>query len=203
MPQSTQKSHLIIKPKNNRMKKALVIIGTLLFLSSTTYCQLTKGNWLAGGNASFSSVRNSSTGSTIYNQSTIALSPNVGYFFADKFAVGLRPSIVFVKSSLGNSNKFTDFKVAAFGRYYLLEPSKIYNIVTEASYGIGISKVSGQNDQLNVKTYAFSGGPVIFFNSSVGLEFLVSYSSTKAALNQGRNNEIRLGIGFQIHLEKE
>ena len=42
----------------------------------------------------------------------------------------------------------------------------------------------------------------MYFNSSVGLEFIIAYTITKAVGFPGANNEIKFGIGFQIHLEK-
>ncbi len=48
-------------------------------------------------------------------------------------------------------------------------------------------------------------GPVIFFNTSVGLEFLLGYSSSIEDIKDRYKNSIQgfqIGIGFQIHLEK-
>jgi len=48
-------------------------------------------------------------------------------------------------------------------------------------------------------------GPVIYFNSSVGLEVLLGYSSSLEDV-ENANKEVRKGfqvaVGFQIHLEK-
>jgi len=40
-------------------------------------------------------------------------------------------------------------------------------------------------------------------NSSVGLEFLVAYSTTLQTDNVDKANTIGFAIGLQIHLEKE
>lgn len=48
------------------------------------------------------------------------------------------------------------------------------------------------------------GGPVIFLNSSVAVEFSIGYSSTKFddGVNSKRNI-ITSGLGLQFYLEKE
>jgi hypothetical protein len=51
-------------------------------------------------------------------------------------------------------------------------------------------------------TFFINAGPVIFLNSSVGVEFTIGYSSTHIKGNNDNNNVFQTGIGFQIHLEK-
>jgi hypothetical protein len=45
-------------------------------------------------------------------------------------------------------------------------------------------------------------GPVVYLNNIVGIEFTLGYSSQYFQKNIGRLNNIRTGIGLQIHLEK-
>jgi hypothetical protein len=63
----------------------------------------------------------------------------------------------------------------------------------------GKTQAKGQHQS----TFLFSGGPVIYFNTSVGLEFIITYATTKVVGFSGNNNKIQFGIGFQIHLEKD
>ena len=59
-------------------------------LSLTLNAQITKGNWLVGGDIGFSYSK-SKPESTINSESfNIDLSPNIGYFFWDKLALGTR-----------------------------------------------------------------------------------------------------------------
>jgi hypothetical protein len=49
-------------------------------------------------------------------------------------------------------------------------------------------------------------GPVIFFNTSVGMEFLFGYSSNIENVKELYKNSLKgfqIGIGIQIHLEKQ
>ncbi len=58
---------------------------------------------------------------------------------------------------------------------------------------------------MNDDKFSIMAGPEIFFNSSVGMEFLLGYSYSKEDVEQA-NKEVRkgfqIGIGFQIHLQK-
>ncbi len=51
-------------------------------------------------------------------------------------------------------------------------------------------------------TFAFSTGAVAFFNSSVGIEFLISYTNYKFTTIAGNNGILQMGLGLQVHLEK-
>ena len=93
--------------------------------------------------------------------------------------------------------------IGPFGRYYLLNTTNNYNVVSEVSYQLGLFNAGAQKGKLS--TFSALLGPVIYFNKSVGLEFLLGYSYSKEDVEQA-NKEIRKGfqiaIGFQIHLEK-
>jgi len=84
------------------MKK---LFASLFFITllNTAQSQLTKGNWLVGGNGKFYSYT-SNYNSAAYNSTAsytqIDLSPNVGYFVADKLAFGLRPTFSSIKGKV-------------------------------------------------------------------------------------------------------
>jgi hypothetical protein len=182
------------------MPKTILLIITFCLFIKTANSQITKGNWLVGGNASFSSLKSSSTATAQFKQTSVEISPVVGYFLNDKFAVGLRPSLTYGSNTIANSN--TIIGIGPFTRYYFLKPENIVNLFTEGSYSYGSISSKGQPSSKS-NTFSISGGTVIYFNSSVGLEFTLAYSTTKVVGFAGTNNEIRFGIGFQFHLEKE
>ncbi len=188
------------------MSKTLLIIFISCFSIKNINGQITKGNWLVGGSASYSQKNFSITTSAIYKQTNFQITPFVGYFLMDKLAVGLNPSLDFVKISVGSDGPSTNtiIGVGPFVRYYFLEADKIFNLFGQGSYGYGSNtgKVQGQGFGSNLNTFAFSAGPVLYFNSSVGLEFTINYSITKFVGVTGSNDELSFGIGFQIHLEK-
>ena len=186
------------------MKKTI-----LLFLIVSTFynhanSQITKGNWLVGGNATFSRLQNSSTASAQFKQTNFEIRPVFGYFLKDKFAIGLDPSLTYGSNIINNSNNSsTSFSIGPFIQYYFLDTGNMVNLFVETGYDYYAitGKALGKGQHLN--TFSFSGGPVIYFNTSVGLEFIIAYSTTKVVGFSGNNNKIQFGVGFQIHLEKD
>lgn len=182
------------------MPKTILLIFISYSIITAVNSQITKGNWLVGGSASFSSLKSSSTAAAQFKQTNFQINPLIGYFIIDKFVTGLRPSFIYGSNNAGNSN--TIIGIGPFTRYYFLKPERLVNLFTEASYSYGIiygkRQVSSRSN-----TFSISGGPVVYFNSSVGLEFIVAYSTAKAVHFAGANNELKFGIGFQFHLERE
>lgn len=178
--------------------KKIICLCVVVLLFNLSYSQITKGNWLVGGSASFSNTDYGSGASTQYKRTDLQISPSIGYFVADKLAFGLSPSIVYGKAILPtNTGSSTVFNIGPFARYYLLQADKPFNLFAEGNYAYGA--ISGGDGQ---HTYSIEAGPVLYFNSSVGLEFTFGYSSTKYVGYSGHDNVLQFGIGFQIHLEK-
>lgn len=187
----------------------------VLFFSLTTFFfsaqgQLTKDNWLVGGTGKFYSYTSQYSSATYSNEAKytqIDVSPDIGYFVADRLAFGLRPTFSSIKGKVtttgGLSTNVQRYWIGPFGRYYLLNIENRTNIVTDVSYQFGF--FGGGLAKGNLSTFSALAGPVVFFNSSVGLEFLLgySYSMEDAEMYQ---KEVRSGfqiaVGFQIHLEK-
>lgn len=182
------------------MNKLLISPVFALFLISVK-AQVTKGNWLVGGNAVFSTLKSASTSAVQFKQTNIQLSPVVGYFLKDKFAVGLKPSYTYGSNIVANTNSI--IRIGPFARYYLLSTERTFNLISEVSHAYGSISGKGQTEGQRFNTFSLSAGPVIYFNSSVGLEFLIAYSNTKVVNFTGHNNELNFGIGFQFHLEKD
>lgn len=178
------------------MKISLSFILIILF--SISNAQITKGNWMVGGNATFLQQQEKLLGSDIRIM-RFSISPNLGYFFVDKLGAGLKPSLDFLKSKTdGNINKSSVFGIGPFLRYYFLHEDNIVNLLAEIDY-----QYSSGSNGYHQNLFLFSAGPVIYFNSSVGLEFTLNYEiiKRKAAVNSAKT--FFLGVGFQIHLEKE
>ncbi|TXD80647.1 outer membrane beta-barrel protein [Subsaximicrobium wynnwilliamsii] len=170
-----------------------LVLATSLSLNA----QITKGNWLVGGDASFnSSTVNDSDGNEVGKSSGIRIFPNIGHFFFDKFAVGLTPSFFYSKTKNGPSS--VGYGIGPFARYYFLKPENRINLFADANFIYFSSKTKGFSSTSN-SSYRIKAGPVLYFNSSVALEFTIGYNSANFSTT---TNTVELGFGFQIHLEK-
>ncbi|MFG6685084.1 hypothetical protein ACGK9U_00770 [Mariniflexile sp. HNIBRBA6329] len=172
----------------------LIVFTTVL----TVNAQITEGNWMVGGDASFyNSKIKGENEESLGSSNGIRLYPNIGYFFIDQFAGGLNANFNYGKPSGGLSN--VGFGLGPFVRYYFLNPEKRINVFADANYNYYYSKTKGFPVS-NGSNYRFKAGPVIYFNSSVGLELTLDYSSTK--FDTYTSNDFRFALGLQIHLEK-
>lgn len=181
------------------------LLLTLLFLtiSINSFGQLTKGNWLVGGSGSYATTNyNSENYGVPHISYSLQIRPNVGYFFIDKFAAGIKTGIG--KTGAKGGPNYTDFNIGPFFRYYFLNQDKNVNIFSEGMYQYGFEgSLSSSNNSTPKSTFVFSAGPVIYFNTVVGLEFLISYSTFKFSGIRGSNNTVIVGLGLQVHLERE
>ena len=176
---------------NSKMKTITLFFFIVFGMGLTANAQITKGNWMVGGTGSFTNtdVRDE-IGNEIGNSSQVRLNPNIGYFFFDKFATGLIGQFIYGKAKNGPSN--SDYGIGPFARYYFLKSDNQINLFVDGSYVYYSS---------NGSFYNFKAGPVLYFNNSVGLELTFGYGSTKFT-GDYQLNEFRVGLGFQIHLEK-
>lgn len=195
----------------------------ILFLALSAICyqvstaQIKKSNWLLGGNVNFSSSKtDGGPGIVEIRETNFNFQPNIGYFFSDKLAGGLRLSYMNDRvksnsSTINNTLKFQNFSGGPFLRYYFLPTANKINFLLDGSYLFGTSKGDftgnsgtfpgdvGSADQQTGR-YSFSAGPVIFLKPTVGLEFLVSYSGMRNFDTKSNSNTLQFGFGFQIHL---
>ena len=176
----------------------LIFIAFILFTMSAN-AQITKNNWMVGGNGSFNNtIVKDDDDNTLGKGYGFRIYPNIGYFFIDKMAGGFKLGFNYGKTE-GNSS-MVGYGLGPFVRYYFLNPDKRVNVFAEANYNYYISKT--QNfDATKGYNYNFKAGPEIFFNSSVGLEVTINYSSSN--INSLISNALSLEVGFQIHLEKK
>ena len=195
--------------------KSFLQIFTLLILSLTTKAQLDKGVWLVGGTASFYSYTenySTPTFSQVGKFTNIEIAASIGYFIIDKLTAGLRTSFSSYKgeviNTLGGTNQYK-LSAGPFVRYYFLNKEKPFNILFDASYQPGINKfLRSPQEKGKFNSLSIMGGSEIFFNSSVGLEILLGYTSKVLSIDnsQSASNNTKKGfqtsIGFTFHLEK-
>ena len=190
--------------------KAILFLLIALNLSFASFSQITKNNWLIGGNGKLFSD-NSDYSSDTYTYTAkltqIDISASVGYFLADKLALGLRPTFSSIKgrvTSIGGGTTNTQrIWIGPFTRYYFLQKDNQFNLLADIGYQWGFFKAGSQKGEL--ATFNTMSGPVIYFNNCIGIEFLLGYAYSKEDVREGSklvNKGFQTAIGFQIHLEK-
>lgn len=198
------------------LMRSFTFILSFLFLTTTAYCQLDKGVWIIGGSGSFNTYHrdwHTPTYTVIYKNTDISVSPSVGYFITDKLALGLRPSYLLRKSedrgstgpASGGKSSVSWLELGGFARWYFLKKDKNYNIVSDISYHYGLQSNMGTNTGHSNSVKALVG-PVLYFNSVIGVELLVGYSSRREFYDNGYkyfNKGFLTTVGFQIHLKKD
>ncbi len=153
-----------------------------LLLSLTGFAQQRKGQWLAGGGIEFNSRTSTVTNSNAENKSSqFSVNPKVGYFFADRWAVGLAPGISFQNhEDSTQTSKGRSYNVGAFVRYYqpIGEKLALFGELNGISYGAGSNDQTYKNTPVSQKNaYRSFGigafirpGIVYFITPKIGLE---------------------------------
>src|SRR4051794_27914482 len=98
--------------------KKVFFVTLFAATASVSFAQnnIGKGAWIVGGNAGFSSSKQGDA-----KTSVTELAPNVGYFFINQFAGGLRANINNTTDEMGTAEgKTNSFSLAPFVRYYIL-----------------------------------------------------------------------------------
>jgi hypothetical protein len=185
------------------MERVIVIIIFSLFVSNFSSAQISKNTWLIGGNLNFSNSKNNTEGGSNTKEVELLINPTVGFFVLNKVAFGGKFSIgkKGVKNEASSDYiKYTDFNLGPFIRYYFLPNSPNFNLMLEGAYQYGFIK-SG-NEVINKNIYSLSAGTIVFFTETVGIEFLVGYSSYKYIDYSGYNSSIKIGLGLMAHFSK-
>ena len=196
------------------MKKILFLFP--LFLSIAVFGQTEKGSFMIGGSGTMSFNKNDWNGSGNTKQTTLNLSPDVGYFFAKNLSGGLylpfevswskTKATSFPGEYHGNGNSIG---VAPYVRYYI--PVKSFFLVTEGSYGWYYSKntfdnldpitgtVNGEQEiTTKYKSFSLAAGPAFFLNPYTSIEVLANYQrSNFESMDQ---STFYVSVGFQIYL---
>jgi hypothetical protein len=182
------------------MKK--ILFATLLVGSvSAAFSQgnINKGDWMLGGNAGFNSSKIEDIDAS--KTTTVSVSPNVGYFFINNLAGGLRAS--FTSQKQKDVDAEHELSVAPFVRYYFLPSSQKVNVFLDGTYGFGSAKFNtiGGSATESFNQFGITGGAAIFLTPTAALEFGLGYTSAGGDFyGDKRHNNIGLNIGFQIHL---
>ena len=196
--------------------KLLITVLLLFGFSYTSTAQLKKGIWLVGGSGSFYAYSEEYSSANINQKGTftnIDVTATLGYFIIDKFALGLRPGFNSYKGKIttpggGSTNSF-QLVAGPFLRYYFLKVDKPFNFLADLCYQPGINKyLNGAGEKGKFNTLSILGGAELFFNSAVGIEILMGYSSKIITIDntpggfKNTRRGFKTSVGFQIHLDK-
>ena len=182
----------------NRIKILFVLF--IAFLYDNANSQINKGYWMVGGYANFSN--NTLVGpNNSLTDTYITINPTLGYFVNDKIALGAELFYLFSYSSAFTRNSASNYGIGPFVRYYFLNKEKALNILIQGSGGYNLATSSSDSRSDKSISYSLLGGPVIFFNSSVGIEFLLGYKGYSAP--NVRKESFNVNIGIQVHLVKD
>lgn len=189
--------------------KFTVLTFSFIFAVLISTAQITRGYWMFGGNLNSSTYR-VKTDNQASRTTNLDLSSNAGYFLLDKLVGGLVLSyswqhIKYVAGlSEGNFSTIGTFYGGPFIRYYFLSVENRYNLILDLNYQFGNFKNKNNINSIhsvNMNKAIFSAGPVLFFNKTDAIEFLLNYSYTKPDNEAGSpTKSFGVGIGFQIHL---
>jgi hypothetical protein len=169
------------------MKKTFLATLAML-ISLISRAQIAKNQWLMGGELNLS-YRKDALQKTTYN-----ISPTIGHFIRNKFAVGARAN--FTNNSSGyyvNPNRNLN-SIGPFLRYYFLSKDQKVNLFGDAAYLYSWAGASKLN------SYEIKTGPAFFVSPSVALEFTVGYLHSKYVKFDYKVSEVRTGVGFRVHL---
>lgn len=141
-----------------------------------------QGNILVEGNLGFGSTNNKNTEE---KTSSFAITPRVGYFLTDKFAVGAQLGYTSNKEEVTgvDTEKSSIFNAGVFGRYYFLDLGQRFKTYADA----GVDFVSGKDDINDIKANGIGAGVGVGINYFVtdrivlnfALRNIISYSTAK------------------------
>jgi hypothetical protein len=191
-----------------QMQVLKLLFAILLFATTHCHAQLEKGYWLVGGSGSLLNEKAdfvSAQGNLTQKYSKIELAPNIGFFVANNFAVGINGLLYFQDGSVSTGGRLSGngYGLGVFSRYYFLNRERQNNFLVQTRYYVSaLFKSDILSNNLSV-----AAGPVIFLNNVIGLEFLLGYvqnvQKTDGTFPEKITQKgVQLQIGVQIHLTK-
>ncbi|MEZ4933045.1 MAG: acyloxyacyl hydrolase [Saprospiraceae bacterium] len=171
--------------------KFSIFLVLLLFIPISITAQIEKGWMLVGGNAGFDYQADNE----IF---TIGIRPNHAFFVRDNLAVGAAVSINVI---LSEGEGTWVYGASPLVRYYFTGKKAIPFV--EGRIGIsGISDSDGNTSDLYNGGLTF--GVSYFVEKHVAVELGLMYDHTRTGFKDYDTdlNNLSLGFGFQIHLER-
>jgi hypothetical protein len=203
---------------NILIKKSLPAF--LLLACFALYGQTERGTVMLGGSAGLTDTNQSFSligGDQNSKHISASFAPNLGYFVADRFAVGM--TFAFSLSNTTHEDfdlesRYTSFGLGPAFRYYVLLddrwavfPTLAYTFETFTFKSTQVDPISGELFPQTTKSKGsiFKGGAGItyFINKSVGIEGLLFYQGSRANEGASTSSSVQFNIGFQIYFNQE
>jgi hypothetical protein len=172
------------------MKKRFIYIIVFIFVSGTAMSQTQEGGFMVGGNIELNTAK---------NDSKIALTPSVGYFISNNFALGINGNLDYTKIE---KSKITTWGVGPFARYYIGSLNFRPFAHADVSFQANKNRNNLETTKYNSKQYFLGAGLAVFLNRNVAVETLMGYRHTTIH-NSNSNGGFNLRIGFQVYLLKQ
>jgi hypothetical protein len=186
--------------------KQIIFLSFLICLASNVIAQTEKGNYLIGGSASFQASKNGDT-----NSKSLSLSPNISYFLANRFAVGIiTPLSISDNTAPSSSLSSKSYSIGPTVRYYF-PISEQWAIFPQLDYTYQWTELRidqfnlGPGDLKSTATvFRINMGITYFITRNVGLESILYYQNTNADPSAGGSltsgTAYGLRFGLQIYL---
>lgn len=208
------------------MKKhsILTILVTLVFLQGVGAQMLDQGNFIIGSTLGFSKANSKisletadvNTDEKGHDATQFSISPKVGYFLLDNFALGIGMDYTFstVKEPNQNRTDDSDLLFGPFGRFYY-PITEDMALIAETNVGFGNSNdhqtIGGEVQDVNTNIFAIGVGPgfTIFSSSGIGVEALFKYNFARSKFDTDingartsritRTNQFDISLGIQFY----
>lgn len=180
------------------MKKLLLTFMFVSCICGFTLAQTEAGTMMIGGTGTV----HVDIDDTDEKVAFLVLSPRIGFFVINNFAIGSAVPVIF-----SGSERFTNISVGLtpFMRVYMGSAASRFLLEARAGYNYSRYNDKVINFSASDKYFSYGGGIgyAHFINEHVGLEFLVSYDKTEDNLvdiDYSHLSGINLNVGFQIYL---
>lgn len=204
------------------MKKiSLLTIAILFATAMSSFAQTSKGTLFLGGGLGFTSSNGKSTlkfgGTTVESDgvksTNFSIVPGVGYFVADKLAIGLDLSVNSSSIQIPDNNDPDDYEKTSGTSFGFKPYARKYWMVGDnfgftGTLGVGVAFGSSKVEEKNGNTTVTNDGPkttdleigvtpgIVFFpTNKVGLEAsfgFVGYSSSTSKTDLGGGDELKV-----------
>ena len=170
------------------MKKLMFLL--LACTSLGAFAQTEKGNLMVGGQLNLN---------TNEDGSEFRFNPQLGYFFANNFALGGQFSFDFSKA--GNV-RVNEFGVGPFARYYFGKGQTKPFLVSAVDYLSTSTKANNIEVNSNGWSFLAGAGFAAFLNRTVALEGIIGYRYADYSNTSGSGG-LNLSLGFQLYFGKD